>query len=66
MTNIIEEECGSDSSENYENNIFYDRLNDNFNDQYPEINLNDFSVTSQDHYVTFEDLYVLSLDNDDT
>ena len=44
----------------------YDRFIDNFNDEDPEINLNGFSVTSQDHYVTFDDLYFLSRDDDDT
>ena len=38
----------------------------NSNDEDPEINLNDFSVTSQDYYVTFDDLDFLSRDNYDT
>ena len=37
----------------------------NFNDDNTNINLNDFSVTSQDNFVTFDDLYILSHDNDD-
>ena len=41
-------------------------MNKNFNDDNPEINLGNFSVTSQDNYTTFDDLYFLSRDNDDT
>ena len=41
-------------------------MNDNFSGDNPKINLNDFSVTSQDHYVTFNYLYLLSRDNDNT
>ena len=52
-------------SENDENNSSCDRLNDNFNDDNPEINLDYFAVTSQYHYVTFGDLELLSHDNDD-
>ena len=62
----IDEECGGDSSKNDENNSNYDRLNDNFNDENLEINLDGFSVTSQHHYVTFDYLNLLSRDNDDT
>ena len=51
---------------NDENNSSYDRLNENFNDDDPEINLNDFSVTSQDRYVSFDHLDFLLRDNDDT
>ena len=66
VTNNIEKECGSDSNENDDRDSSSDRLNDNFNDDDPKIDFNDFYVTSQDHYVTFDDLDVLSRDNDDT
>ena len=41
-------------------------MNENFNDEDIKINLDDFAVTGQDHYLTFDDLYFLSRDNDDT
>ena len=41
-------------------------MNDNFNDDEPEININDFDVTSQYHYITFNDLCLLLHYNDDT
>ena len=63
---IIEEECGGDSSENNNNTSSYDKLNDNFNDDYPKINIDDFSGICEDHYVTFDNLDLLSRDNDDT
>ena len=66
VTNNIEAECGSYSSENEEKNISQDRLNEKLNDDHPEINLDDFSITSQYNYVTFNALYFLSRDNDDT
>ena len=66
VTNNVEEECGSNSRENDDNNSSYDRFNENFNDDDPEININDFSVTSQNHYVILGYLYLLSLYNDDT
>ena len=40
-------------------------LNDNSNDDYPEINLGDFDVKIQDQYVTFDEIDFLSCDNDD-
>ena len=66
LTNNVEEECGSNSWENDDNNSSYDRFNENFNDDDPKININDFSVTSQNHYVIIGYLYLLSLYNDDT
>ena len=66
LTNNIEEECGSDSREKKDNSSSYYRLNDNFNDEDPKINLDDFSVISQDNYVTLNDLYFLPNDNNDT
>ena len=66
IKNNIQEEYGSDSSENDNKNSSYDSLNENFNYDYLEININDFSVTSQHNYVTFDYLYLLSRDNDDT
>ena len=66
VTNKIEEECGSDIIENDENNIIYYRLNDNFNDDDPEINIDDFSVTSQDHSINLSYLNFLPRDNDHT
>ena len=41
-------------------------MNENFNDDDTDINLDDFAVTSQDRYVTFDDLDLLSRDIDDT
>ena len=41
-------------------------MNDNFNDDNTEINLDDFSITSQYHYDNFDHLYLLSSDNDYT
>ena len=66
VKNNIEGKCGSGSSENDNKNSSYDRFNDNFNDDDPKINLDDFSVTSQYHYVTFNDLDFLSRDNNNT
>ena len=40
-------------------------LNDNSNDDYPEINLGDFDVKIQYQYVTFDEIDFLSCDNDD-
>ena len=66
VTNNIEEECGGDSSKNDNKNISYYRLNEKFNDDNPEIKLNDFSVIIQYHYVNFDDLNLFSRDNYDT
>ena len=41
-------------------------MNDKLNYDDPEINISDFSITSQYHYVTFDDLYLSSRDNDGT
>ena len=41
-------------------------MNDNLNYDNTEINLDDFSVTSQDHFFTFDDSDLLSRDNHDT
>ena len=41
-------------------------MNKNFSDDNTEINNDDFAVTSQDHFSTFDYLDVLLRDNDDT
>ena len=41
-------------------------MNNNFNYDDSEINIGNFSVKSQDIYVNFDYLYLLSRDNDDT
>ena len=40
-------------------------MNESFNDNYTKIKIDYFSVTSQYHCVTFDDLYLLSRDNYD-
>ena len=45
----LEKYCGSDISENDENNGSYNRLYENFNYGNSKINLGDFDVTSQNH-----------------
>ena len=66
VTNNTKEECGSDSSKNDDKNSSYDSLNGNFNDNDPETNLDDFSVTSQYNYATLDYSDLLSHDNDYT
>ena len=41
-------------------------MNDEFNDDDPEINIDGFSITREDHYVNFDGLNLLSSYNNDT